>query len=139
MSQGALSFLSNPAFWVLTIAGLFFSVVKYFQWQTTLAAASGGSNDVPIGKGLLGLVATAIGVFISYMVVQRQFDLSGPNIAGAVIATVFACLGSFLLLKDKSDFGFLDFLSFMKDGFLWSSTYPALAAAFHQIKFPITG
>jgi hypothetical protein len=139
MSEGPLSFLSNPAFWVLTIAGLCFSAVSYFQWKGTLAAASGGPHDVPIGKGLLGLLAAAIGVFISYMVVQKRFDLTGPNIAGAAIATVFACLGSFLLLKDKSDFGFLDFLSFLKDGFLWSSTYPALAAAFHQIKFPITG
>jgi hypothetical protein len=139
MSEGPLSFLSNPAFWVLGIAGLVFSIVQYYQWQSTVAAAKGGQQNVPIGKGLLGLLAAAIGVVISYFVVQKRFDLTAPNIAGAAIATVFACLGSFLLLKDKSDFGFLDFLSFLKDGFLWSSTYPALAAAFHQIKFPITG
>ena len=119
MSHDALSFISNPVFWAMAVAGLAFSAVQYFQWRGSLGVA--GKNDVPIGHGILGLVAVGIGVYISYIVVQKRFDLTGPNIAGATIATVFATLGSFVLLKDKSDFGFLDFLSFMKDGFLWSS------------------
>ena len=87
MSEGPLSFLSNPAFWVLGIAGLVFSIVQYYQWQSTVAAAKGGQQNVPIGKGLLGLLAAAIGVVISYFVVQKRFDLTAPNIAGAAIAT----------------------------------------------------
>jgi hypothetical protein len=137
MSDGALSFLSNPVFWTLAIAGLLFSMVRYFEWKGSLGVA--GTNPISVGVGFAAFVATALGVFVSYMVIQKQFELSGPNIAGAFIATVFANLGSFLLLKDKSDFGWLDFLSFLKDGFLWSSTYPALLAAFHQGKFPVTG
>lgn len=132
-----LSFFANPVFWVLSAAGLTFSAFHYFQWRGSLGVA--GPNDVKGKVAVAAVIATAIGVLLSYFVVQKRFDLTGPNIAGAVVATVFANLGSFLLLKDKSDFGFLDFMSFIKDGFLWSSTYPALAAAFHQIKFPITG
>jgi hypothetical protein len=135
----ALSFLSNPVFWALAGAGLIFSFVRYFEWKGSLAVAAPGTSHISLGVGVAAFLAAAIGVFVSYMVVQKEFELSGPNIAGAFIAAVFANVGSFLLLKDKSDFGWLDFLSFMKDGFLWSSTYPALLAAFHQGKFPTTG
>lgn len=122
---------------LMPIAALIFSVMHYSRWKSSVGVASG--NDVPIKIGLLGLLATAAGVVASYFVVQRQFGLTTPNIISACVATVFANLGSFLLLKDKKEFNYLDFINFIKDGFLWSSTYPALAVAFHQIQFPIKG
>jgi hypothetical protein len=129
--------MAIPLIVLMPIAALIFSAIYYFRWKSSLAVA--GGNDVPLKIGLLALLATAAGVVASYFVVQRHFDLTTPNIIGAGVATVFANLGSFLLLKEKKEFSYLDFISFVKDGFLWSSTYPALAAAFHQIQFPIKG
>jgi hypothetical protein len=124
-------------FVVMLVAGLIFSTIQYVSWRSSLAVM--GAHDPPIKIGFLALLGTAAGVLASYYVIQKRFDLNTPNIIGAAIATVFANLGSFLLMKDRKDFGYLDFLSFMKDGFLWSSTYPALAAAFHQIPIPVKG
>ena len=124
-------------FVVMSLAGLIFSTIHYLNWRSSLAVM--GAHDPPFKIAVLALLGTAAGVLASYYVIQKRFDLNTPNIVGAAVATLFANLGSFLLMKDRKDFGYLDFLSFVKDGFLWSSTYPALAAALHQIAIPVKG
>ena len=129
--------MAVSVFLVMLISGLVFSAIEYARWRSSLAVM--GAHDPPLKIGFLALLGTAAGVFASYYVIQKRFDLNASNIAGAAVATLFANLGSFMLMKDRKDFGYLDFLSFTKDGFLWSSIYPALAAAFHQIPIAVKG
>lgn len=79
--------------------------------------------------GLLFLLATGIGVGLSYIVFNSVFILSAKIVAGAIGAAVIANLGSYAAEQRRTRLDFLQFLTFVKDGFLWASAYPSLAAA----------
>lgn len=66
---------------------------------------------------------------LSYLAFVKGFSPTPANLAGAAGVTVVANLGSFVSKDDKGTLSFVEFLSFVKDGFLWTSAYPTLATA----------
>jgi hypothetical protein len=88
------------------------------------------------GVGFFSLLGTASGIFLSYLAFRKGLSLSLANIAGAIGVTVVANLGTFATRSNSKTFGFLDFLAFVKDGFLWTTAYPTLATALGEVTAP---
>jgi hypothetical protein len=128
---GSFSWPLFAAFCIVAI------VASYLQSKRSNVAWYGGRPSLKIG--VISLVATAIGVTLSYCIVLKHFALSVPNIAGAVIVTFIANYGSYVALKSKDEFDWQDFLLFIKEGFLWVTVYPAVAAALGFSGFKISG
>lgn len=95
----------------------------------SVLAVKRGQGKASTLVGLLLLLATGIGVCLSYLAISRVFTLSIGIIAGAVGVTIVSYLGTYGVKKEKTRFDLQEFLAFTRDGFLWTTAYPSLAAA----------
>ena len=122
--------------WLAFIGSLIAALVTSFAKTHGVPARLGGAQS--FGIGILSFCFTAVGVAISYFAVLKHFEISATNIAGAFIITVIANYGSYVALKDKNSLDWQDCLLFVKEGFLWVTAYPAVAATLGFTGFKLT-
>jgi hypothetical protein len=126
------------ASWTLLILIVASIVYTWIQAQFSDGVVYLLSQRPSTSVGIASFIATAIGVVLSCLAFKKGFNPSVANIAGAIGVAIVACLGTYALKRDKTRFDPQDFLTFVKDGFLWTSAYPALAVALGEIGKPTT-
>jgi hypothetical protein len=121
------------AFLIFLVAAL---ILSFAQTKSVGLGHLGSAPSLKVGIG--SFLATAAGVVLSYFAIHKHFEISGPNIAGVLAICVIANYGSYVALKDKNEFDWQDCLLFVKDGFMWATAYPAVAAALGLTGFKFT-
>jgi len=121
---------------------LVFAALAYFVTSASCKSSSFivySPGKPSLGVAIGSFASTLGGVLLSYFAFLKHFELSRANIAGALAATFIANYASYAALKDKNHFDVQDFFLFVKEGFLWVTAYPGVAAALGLSGVKFTG